>query len=70
MGDFIERVRKAASKYTVMDFGCLKIAVLCAGILLGVYFPVFFSGYTTLLWIILILSWLWIMFRTFIKYIR
>lgn len=69
MGNFIQRVMKAASQYTVMDFGCLKMAVLCAGILLGTYFPVFFSGYTTLLWIILIFSWLWIMARTFVKYI-
>ncbi len=68
MADMIERVMNATRRYTVMDFGCLKIAVLAAGILLGVYFYQFSLANITWLWIIFVVSLLWIMYRTFIKY--
>jgi len=70
MSEFIQRVLKAARKYTVMDYGCLKITLLSFGILLGAYFAQFFLSYTSFLWVVFIVSSLWIMYRTFIKHMN
>ncbi len=68
MNTFINRILKATGKYTIVDFAFLKTALLALGILLGTYFTEFFSGYTSLLWIIYIISFFWIMYRTFFKH--
>ena len=70
MRAFIERALKAARKYTVMDYGFLKITLLSFGILLGAYFAQFFLNYTSFLWVVFIFSFLWIMYRTFIKHMN
>lgn len=67
MKGFIAKTLNATEKYTVWDFACLKIAILSIGILLGAYFRDFFLNYTTLLWLIYIVSFLWIIYRTFFK---
>lgn len=70
MREFIDRALNAAGKYTVLDFACLKIAILSIGILLGAYFSEFFLGYTSYLWVIYIVSFAWIIYRTFFKYMK
>jgi small multidrug resistance family-3 protein len=67
MNTLIQRVLKAAGKYTVMDYAGLKIALLSLGILLGAYFSNFFLNHTAFLWVVFIVSYVWIMYRTFIK---
>jgi len=56
--------------YTVLDYGCLKLALLSLGILLGCYFADFFRPYTTVLWIVYILTFAWICCRTFVNSTR
>lgn len=70
MGTLIQRVLKATRKYTVMDYACLKIAILAIGILIGSYFAKFFLNHTFFLWTVYILSFLWILYRTFIKHMK
>lgn len=70
MNTFIQRAMKAASKYTVLDFACLKIVLITFGILAGAYFSPFFLNHTGLLWIIFVLTYLWIMYKTFIVHWR
>ncbi len=70
MQTLIQRMLRAARKYTVMDFGCLKIMLLFFGILIGAYFSNFFLHHTLFLWVVFILSFLWIMYRTFIKHMQ
>lgn len=65
---FIKRALKAAKKYTVVDYACLKISILSFGILLGAYLAKFFLNHTLFLWVVFILTLLWIMYRTFIEY--
>jgi len=67
---FIQRIMKAAKKYTTIDFACLKIAVLSFGILLGGYFSAFFLDHTFFLWIVFLISFLWIMYRTFVRHMK
>lgn len=64
---FFLKALNAARKYTLMDFGCLKIAVLSCGILLGAYFASFFMNIVGIVWVVFILSFLWIIYRTFVK---
>jgi hypothetical protein len=68
LNKFIQRALKAAKKYTVIDYACLKISILSFGILLGAYLAKFFLNHTLFLWVVFILTMLWIMYRTFIEY--
>lgn len=70
MRAFINRVLGATDKYTVWDFAFLKICLVSLGILLGVYFAKFFLTYTSILWIVFITTYLWIMYRTFFKHLK
>jgi hypothetical protein len=70
MGTILERLLKAARKYTIMDFACLKITLLSFGILLGAYFANFFLSHSALFWVIFVVSFFWIMYRTFIKHMN
>ena len=67
MQAFIKRLYKAAKQYTFMDYACLKTALFTLGLLLGAYFSKFILNYTTLLWVVFLLSYAWIMYRTLIK---
>jgi len=70
MNGLIDRLMNAAKKFTVLDYGFFKITLLTAGVLLGTYFAPFFLGYTTLLWILFIVSFAWIGYRTFVTHMR
>ncbi len=70
MDTLIKRSLRAARKFTLADFACLKMALLSLGILLDSYFSRFFYNYTSLLWIIFIVTYIWIMHRTFIKHMN
>jgi len=70
MRTLIERLLKAARKYTVMDYACLKITLVSFGIILGAYFANFFLSHTAFLWVVFIVSYLWIGYRTLIKHLN
>ena len=70
MSKFIQRLLKVARKYTVMDYVFLKTTLVSFGILLGTYFAQYFLNYTSFLWIVFIISYLWMMYRTFIKHMN
>jgi hypothetical protein len=70
MTTLIERLLKAARKFTVMDYVFFKITLVAFGIILGAYFANFFLCYTTFLWIIFIFSFLWIGYRTLITHLN
>ena len=68
MRQLINRAMRAAKRYTLWDYACLKITLVSLGILMGAYFAKFFLSYTSLLWIIFLVSYLCIIFRTFIAH--
>lgn len=70
MSAFIQRLLKVARKYTVMDYVFFKTTLVSFGILLGAYFSQFFLSHTSFIWIVFIVSYLWIMYRTFIKHMN
>ncbi len=70
MNTLIKRTLKATRNYTLADFACLKITLLSAGIIIGAYFPKFFLSHSSLLWLVFIVTYVWIMYRTFIQYMK
>ena len=64
MRNFLNRLLESARKYTIMDYACLKITLISLGILIGAYFSKFFLSYTSLLWIIFIVSYITIIYKT------
>lgn len=70
MTSFIQRALQASKKFTVMDFALLKITLIAFGILLGTYLWSFFSHHIGWLWVIFLLSYIWIMYRTFVTHWR
>jgi small multidrug resistance family-3 protein len=70
MRAFINRVLDATGKYNAWDFAFLKVCLVSLGVLLGAYYAKFFLNYTSILWVVFITTYLWIMYRTFFKYLK
>lgn len=70
MKNLIEKLLNAARKYNVWDYGWLKICLFSLGIIFGVYFNAFFSNYMPIIWAIFIVSYVWIFYKTFAKYMK
>ncbi len=68
--NFIQKIMAGTRDYTVLDFACLKLALLSLGILLGCYFADFFRSFTTILWIVYIVTFVWICYRTLVNFNR
>lgn len=70
MFDQIERIIKAANRYTFWDYFFLKTAVLFFGILIGTYFSSFFIDHTLFMWVVFLVAYVYIMYRTFFVHMR
>lgn len=70
MKSFMNKSLDAARKYNVLDWAVIKICLVGIGILLGVYFIQFFSSIFPIVWMIVIITWLWVMIKTFVTYWR
>jgi len=70
MFEFIDRIIKAANRYTFWDYFFLKTTVLVFGILIGTYFASFFIDHTLFLWLVFLVTYVYIMYRTFIKHMK
>lgn len=68
MSQLLNRALRATRRYTLWDYAFLKITLVSLGVLMGAYFAEFFLHHTFLLWIIFLVSYLCIMFRTFISH--
>ncbi len=68
MKKLISKVLNATKNYNVWDFGWLKVTLCALGIILGAYFSQFFLRHMTIVWIVFIVGYVWIMYKTFIKY--
>lgn len=66
---YIDRLLNAARKYSVWDFGWFKVALFSLGILFGAYFYRFFMNYITVIWVIFVISFIWVGYKTFFRYL-
>ena len=60
MKNLVNKLLSTTKKYTVLDYSFLKITFISLGILIGTYFSNFFLNYTSLLWIIFLISYIFI----------
>ena len=70
MFDLIDQMVKAANRYTFWDYFFLKTTVLFFGILIGTYFSSFFIGHTLFLWAAFLVTYVYIIYRTFVKHMK
>lgn len=70
MSDLINQTMKAARRYSVADYGVLKITLLTAGILIGASSPQFFTRHKAPLVTVFASSYAWIVYRTFFVHRR
>ncbi|MCX7614450.1 MAG: hypothetical protein N2Z65_01680 [Clostridiales bacterium] len=65
--DCCDYVLEKASRFTILDFAILKTALLSIGILFGAIFSKFFKRYQAFLWLIAACSYIYLIYRLFIK---
>jgi small multidrug resistance family-3 protein len=68
MKGFIDKALNAAKSYSVWDYGWLKVTLISFGILVGAYFAQFFIQFIAIVWAVFILTYIWIVYKTFFKY--
>ena len=61
-----EKVMEAAKKYTVLDYGFFKFLMISFGVLLGVYYKEYIFAFIWLIWVIFIISAVWMTYKIFI----
>ncbi len=68
MKNFLNNMLERTQKYNLLDFSALKTALVAVGILIGAYFSEFFLDNITIVWIIFGVTYLFIMYKTFVAY--
>jgi hypothetical protein len=68
MKGFIGKVMNAAKSYSYWDYVWLKVTLICIGILFGAYLAQFFIQYIVIVWAVFLLTYLWVVYKTFFKY--
>ncbi len=68
MKNFINNMLKRTQKYNLWDFSALKITLVAAGIILGAYFSEFFLGNIGIVWIVFVVTYVFIMYKTLVAY--
>ncbi len=63
----MEKYLKKIKKFSIWDFICYEVALVSIGILLGTYFSVFFKEKIIIIWIITLITYLYIIFKVFNK---
>lgn len=64
MSNFIKNLIESAHHFTGLDFAVFKICLISIGILLGSYFSCFFMQYTLIVWVIAVISLVWLLNKT------
>jgi hypothetical protein len=68
MRNLINQALQAARKYNVWEWGMLKICLFSLGVIVCAVFYPFFSKYLFVVCIVFGAIWVWLVYRTFIKY--
>ncbi len=62
---YFKKIQAIMRHFTILDMGILKLCLLSLGVILGVYFYQFFDQLRVLLWVLFVLSWLFIIVKVF-----
>lgn len=63
MKDFITSITNAARKFNPLDYAIFKICMISIGIILGTYLSSFFIKFITVMWIIVLVTCIYVMFQ-------
>lgn len=67
MKKLIEFALGKASKFGILDYGIFKLCLFTLGVIFGAYFSSFFLEYISIVWILFIVSYIYLMYKIFIK---
>lgn len=67
MKELIDKVLKSVTHFSIWDFGFMKIGLISFGALIGAYFSKFILSNILLIWLIFIVSYVYIIYITFLK---
>lgn len=65
----IERLLKAARKYNLWDYVWFKVTLFSFGLLCGVYLYPLVTHIISVFWLLFIVGFIWIGYKTFFKYL-
>ena len=68
MSDFINQIMSSVREYSFWDYVWFKTSLISLGIILGSYFSTFFLDYIFVVWAAFILTTIFIMYQTIIKF--
>lgn len=57
-----------ARQFSALDFGVFKVLLLCIGVVLGITFFIFFYEYRAIVWILLMITLVWLIIRMAVIY--
>lgn len=64
MANVIKKLIASAHHFTGADFAVFKICLIFIGILLGSYFRDFFMQFTLIVWVVAVISLVWLINQT------
>ena len=67
MKKLIDYFMGKARKFTLLDYSMFKVALFSAGLLVGLYFKSFFGNYLSAIWVIFLVSYVFLMYSVFTK---
>lgn len=68
MKSLVDKAMQAVKSFNVWDYGYFKLCLLSLGIILGAYFSPFFLNNIIAVWIIFIVTDIWLIYKVFVKY--
>jgi hypothetical protein len=68
MKNFLSSMLQRTKKYNLWDFSALKIALFAFGIIFGAYFSKFFLTNIIVVWVIFVVTYVYIAFKTMVAY--
>ncbi len=67
MSKFIEQVMSSVREYSFWDYMWFKTGLISFGIILGSYFSAFFLDYIFVVWMLFLITTIFIIYRTVTK---
>lgn len=63
MKNLITTLVGIGQRFSGLDFGMFKVLLICIGLVLGMTFYKFFLAYRAIVWILLLVTLIWILVR-------
>ncbi|MFI3281435.1 MAG: hypothetical protein R3Y44_05630 [Rikenellaceae bacterium] len=68
MKDFLMKLQRAANQFNMVDFAIFKIYIFSVGLLFGAYFAHFWLAYINIVWVVAIISCIFVLIQLFKRF--